>query len=527
MAQAGRMQPDASFAEFVSVRWSVLYRLAVLLAGPDEADDLLEGALAGALHSWGELRHAGSAEEHVKERLAHDAAVLAPGAEHRAGHDDLRARIDALPPRQRVVLVLQCYELLATGDIARALGCRADVVEAESAAAFDRLGATSAEVTGELERAANDVPVPLPPIDAVLARARDVRRRNTRRVVRWSALAVAVLLVGSGVATVVQQRDDGRTSAATEHSRPRIARLLDDLPLGRAPLTAYAEQRNLHVDGRSTVLPDTPTAVARGPQKWYVSFASGTIVAVQVDPPQVTLVTDAAAGTAVTDVLGRYVAWVEGPQASPQVVVQSTEEDVPGLITRREKPLADCCADQLRIDGLTPSGSVIASVPSELRAWLWRAAGDYGRDPPQEIEGIGNGVVRQVTAGELVVQYPPFQFAVGRLDDLAFLAEEDLRASNADFSDPRGERIVYADADGEIHVGRRKVGFGRDRAHDLRLRLPRLATGFTDLVWEDSSNVLLDVADTSLPQGALVRCTVATGACELAVRFEAPHVLAH
>jgi len=78
MAQAGRMQPDASFAEFVSVRWSVLYRLAVLLAGPDEADDLLEGALAGALHSWGELRHAGSAEEHVKERLAHDAAVLAP-----------------------------------------------------------------------------------------------------------------------------------------------------------------------------------------------------------------------------------------------------------------------------------------------------------------------------------------------------------------------------------------------------------------------------------------------------------------
>ena len=134
MAQAGRMQPDASFAEFVSVRWSVLYRLAVLLAGPDEADDLLEGALAGALHSWGELRHAGSAEEHVKERLAHDAAVLAPGADQRAGHDDLRARIDALPPRQRVVLVLQCYELLATGDIARALGCRADVVEAESAA---------------------------------------------------------------------------------------------------------------------------------------------------------------------------------------------------------------------------------------------------------------------------------------------------------------------------------------------------------------------------------------------------------
>jgi hypothetical protein len=136
-------------------------------------------------------------------------------------------------------------------------------------------------------------------------------------------------------------------------------------------------------------------------------------------------------------------------------------------------------------------------------------------------------VVRQVTPGELVVQYPPSHFAVGRLDRGAFLAEEDIRASNADFTDPRSERIVYADRDGEIHVGRRRAGFGRDREHDLRLGLPRLAAGFADLVWEDERHVLLDVADDSLPQGALVRCTVATGACELAVRFEGRHLLAH
>ena len=44
--------------------------------------------------------------------------------------------------------------------------------------------------------------------------------------------------------------------------------------------------------------------------------------------------------------------------------------------------------------------------------------------------------------------------------------------------------------------------------------------------WEDDGHVLLDVSDASLPHGALVRCAVDTGDCELAVRFDGPHLVA-
>jgi hypothetical protein len=160
---------------------------------------------------------------------------------------------------------------------------------------------------------------------------------------------------------------------------------------------------------------------------------------------------------------------------------------------------------------------------------VWRSE-DFFFDPAQavrEIEGLGNGIVTQVTPGEIVAQYGANHFAVGRIDHDAFLAEEDVVATAADFADPTGRRIVYLDGSGAMRVGRRGAGSGRDRSHDLRLRLPRLHGGYAALVWEDDRHVLLDVTDDSLPHGAVVRCDVGTGACELAHRFaQTLHLLA-
>jgi hypothetical protein len=102
-----------------------------------------------------------------------------------------------------------------------------------------------------------------------------------------------------------------------------------------------------------------------------------------------------------------------------------------------------------------------------------------------------------------------------------------LSARDADFADPLGHRVVYADDSGEIHV-RERVLHGRARraSSDVRLQLPTLDQGFAAVRWEDDDHVLLDVADASQPHGALVRCDVGTGACELAARFDRPHLLA-
>jgi hypothetical protein len=56
--------------------------------------------------------------------------------------------------------------------------------------------------------------------------------------------------------------------------------------------------------------------------------------------------------------------------------------------------------------------------------------------------------------------------------------------------------------------------------------LPALDAGFTTARWEDAEHVLLDVSDASAPAGMLVRCEVQTGVCEVAAKFDAPHLLA-
>jgi hypothetical protein len=225
----------------------------------------------------------------------------------------------------------------------------------------------------------------------------------------------------------------------------------------------------------------------------------------------------------MTDQRGRYVAWVDVGHRI--IVVRPTDPartDTPERL--QEFPPPARAEDPFRLVGLSPSADVVVSYPAESRAWVAREPGPAGSDL-HEIQGLGNGLVQQVTATELVVFYPPTHFAVGRLEHDAFLVDEDVVATAADFGDPTARRFVYADRTGHVHVGRRAPGSGRDRSHDLRLRLPRLASGWAGLHWEDDEHVLLDVSDSSMPRGALVRCDVRSGDCEIAARFDGAHLL--
>jgi hypothetical protein len=135
-------------------------------------------------------------------------------------------------------------------------------------------------------------------------------------------------------------------------------------------------------------------------------------------------------------------------------------------------------------------------------------------------------VISQVTERGLVVHYPPLQYAVGQIEHDVFLQLAEIPALDADFTDPLGHRVVYADNTGDIQVREQNPrGRSRRAASTITLGLPKLDDGFSGLRWEDTEHVLLDVYDESMPDGALVRCDVRDGACELADDLEGPHLL--
>lgn len=511
------MQVDDSYAAYVAARWSTLYRLAALLVGPDRAGEVTGEALVRAYLVWPPRSEEGPSEDDVKAILGRLAADAEPeqDPEPQPGHT---LRLATLPQRRRVVLVLRCFELLSAPDVARILGTGRDVVEHEADAVVAALEAEEQDIVAALAARADAIVVPFPPAGPLLARAHAARERRRRRSLRLTGVAGVGLAVVLGVGSYLQAHPIRLGSA------PPTPASLAALDTGRPPRAVYAEGDRLRLPGdKDTVLDGAPTGIASAGRWTYVSFASGTVVRVDDDTLTAVPVTDRASAPAMTDQRGRYVAWVD--VGHRMIVVQRAD---PGRHDGSERlqqfPPPARSEDPFRLVGLLPSADVVVSYPAESRAWVSRDAGS-GTSDLHEIQGLGNGLVQQVTATELVVFYPPTHFAVGRLEHDAFLVDEDVVATAADFGDPTARRFVYADSTGHLHVGRRAPGSGRDRSHDLRLRLPRLASGWTGLHWEDGHHVLLDVSDSSLPRGALVRCDVASGFCEIAARFDGPHLL--
>jgi DNA-directed RNA polymerase specialized sigma24 family protein len=536
------MDVDESFAEYVAARWSMLYRLAVLLAGEAGADELTQAALVRVHVSWHEVEEAASADDHVKRILADTAVnemVRGPQAGSRAAGDDvgfrspvdrqhLWAAISGLLPRQRAVLVLRHYEGLSDGEIAHALRCSTSMVTEEALAL--ETGIDLAELRDELTLRAEEAVIPLPPVDDLAVRGHQARRQRVRRATGRSVAVAAILVVGLTLASVVQDwassRGDRARPAAAAVAAPRFLKMLPD---GAPPRIAYSVRRSLHLGGgREVLLAEEPSAIVQTKKWLFVAYLSGAIVRVDLATTETETIASASGGELVTDPAGEHLAWLAAG-AGPAVVVVQTVADGAVLLDDQQtfpaKPR--CCDNPFVVNGMTEGGQVIGSLPAANRAWVWTNPDGGTDNQVREISGLGNGVISQVTAQGIAAQYPPSHYAVGVLEDDAFLVRGEINARQADFGDPHGERVLYADGTGEIHV-RERASRGRSRrgSQDVRLGLPALDQGYASVRWEDPDHVLLDVSDASTPDGALVRCEVATGACEIAAALDGPHLLA-
>ncbi len=161
-----------TFEEFVSTRWSALYRTAYLLTGQRlDAEDVVQATLVKAYASWGRVRRAGKLEAYVHRMLVNEflsgarrrrrareyverQQPMAPVSSHEAEVVDrvqLWEHVVGLPPRQRAVVVLRFYEDLSEKQVAEVLGCAPGTVKSQTSAALRslqaRLGEWGEEVT--------------------------------------------------------------------------------------------------------------------------------------------------------------------------------------------------------------------------------------------------------------------------------------------------------------------------------------------------------------------------------------------
>ena len=155
-----------TFEEFASTRLPGLLRYAVVLTGDRElAQDVVQEALARAHVRWRQVERAGSPDAYVRrmvlneflswrrrwqvrqvravgERLVELSDARPGGRDHAQDvveADELWARLAALPPRQRAVLVLRYYEQLDDADIADLLECSAATVRSHASKALTTL----------------------------------------------------------------------------------------------------------------------------------------------------------------------------------------------------------------------------------------------------------------------------------------------------------------------------------------------------------------------------------------------------
>lgn len=156
MRQSDRDEFDA----FVVGSWTRLFRTAHALTGNrQDAEDMLQNALAKAYSHWRKVRRAESPEAYVHRIIAHETisawrrrwrqvertTATVPESVHDGHAEAVSDRatmwsvIQALPPRQRAIVVLRYYEDLSEREIAETLGITPGTVKSQASTALRRL----------------------------------------------------------------------------------------------------------------------------------------------------------------------------------------------------------------------------------------------------------------------------------------------------------------------------------------------------------------------------------------------------
>jgi RNA polymerase sigma-70 factor (sigma-E family) len=152
-----------SFEAYVEARMGALFRYGFVLTGNQhDAADLAQEALARLGARWARVSAKGDPEGYVRTTMArlhiswwrrqrreHPVRALPEqgyadaGIARADGDVGLWHALEALPTRQRVVLVLRYYEQLSDEEIARTLGISRGTVRSQSARGLDKLRATT------------------------------------------------------------------------------------------------------------------------------------------------------------------------------------------------------------------------------------------------------------------------------------------------------------------------------------------------------------------------------------------------
>ena len=148
-----------TFEEFLATRLAVLTRYSAALAGdPDTGADVLQDVLLKAQPRWSRIAAREAPEAYVRRMIINEltstrrritARLRRERAQPPVPVDDCSERlaerealvrlIQALPTRQRIVIVLRYLEDMADSDIATLLGCSLVTVRSQASRALATL----------------------------------------------------------------------------------------------------------------------------------------------------------------------------------------------------------------------------------------------------------------------------------------------------------------------------------------------------------------------------------------------------
>jgi len=166
------VQPtEQEFAELFRASWARLYRLALAVSGDRAAaEDDLQNAFAKVYSNWARVRRADHPEAYVRRMVLNEVLggrrngflkrerphqIVETGgsvASAEAGvveRDAIWTAVQALPARQRAVVVLRYYEDLSEAEIAEALGCSRGTVKSQASAAIAALRRAAPDLVRE------------------------------------------------------------------------------------------------------------------------------------------------------------------------------------------------------------------------------------------------------------------------------------------------------------------------------------------------------------------------------------------
>lgn len=168
-----RERDRGEFSDFVTERYSSLFRTALLLTGNREnAEDVVQSALVRTFVHWSRVRRAGSQDAYVRrivvnevlsrgrrrwtrEVLVDDTDRL-PAAGVQVGPERavldrhaMAAALASLTVRQRTVLVLRYYDGLSEAEIAELMGIRPGSVKGHARAGLAKLSACLGDFSRE------------------------------------------------------------------------------------------------------------------------------------------------------------------------------------------------------------------------------------------------------------------------------------------------------------------------------------------------------------------------------------------